>query len=130
MGLFRRRGVDVVDLTQLQKKGILKSRQETQGIKDVIDFSSYSKSRTSVSNNQSTGESPLGFLSNLANASKNPLNIENSIDYGDKLKEARKAKLAEFNSMKVKLDDFEFVVRDLRSRLEKMEDKIRELERK
>src|SRR3989344_578881 len=81
MGLFKKSGPDIVDLTKLRDKGTLQrsraiakqNEQELKNSNDVIDLSNSNNSM----NSESSG---LGFLSGLAGAegSENP-NVSNNL---------------------------------------------------
>jgi len=143
MALFGKKRVDVIDFTRLQKQGILKRVEESSAAEssgsDVVDLSSSSLSSTDSSG---TSSNPLaGFFNNVdspstpassAFSSESAVsNSENSYgSYTDKLKTARASKLAEFNSMKIKLEDAEYKLGKALERIEKLEEKFFELERR
>ncbi len=125
MGLFSRKG-DFVDLTDMQKRGLLKEQVknfETDS-EGVVDLSSSNSSIVGSSNSEdSLG---LGFLSGLASAGSKP--VENSDSetgkYTNRLRIAR-ANVTDISSLKIKVDDIEYKLERFLERLEKMEDKIR-----
>ncbi|MEK6852848.1 MAG: hypothetical protein AABX59_03125 [Nanoarchaeota archaeon] len=132
MGLFGKKK-DVVDLTELQKSGVLQRSQEVEkklgeyskNENNVVDLSGFARKQTNVESVSSGGTGEFGFLGNLAGAG----NTETSStgDYGsytEKLKVARAGKLAEFNHMKVKLEDLEYKLERLIERLERIENRL------
>jgi len=107
------------------------------GIIDFTQSQSFSSGNTSnTSTSSDPGASALGFLSNLANSgaasasNDTGSHVEDSSygSYTDRLKLARKSKLAEFNSMKIKLEDTEFKLSRVLERLEQIERKLGEFE--
>ena len=142
----RKKSPDVIDFTKLQKEGVLqrsqetRMRQATESESGVIDFTqsqSFSSQNTgSASTSSDPGASALGFLSNLAgsgaaNTSNDTGSHVEDASYGsytDRLKLARKSKLAEFNSMKIKLEDTEFKLNKVLERLDRVERKLGEFE--
>lgn len=113
MGLLGRKNDDfeLLDLTLLRKKGILKIPEE----KDVVDFSQIPASQdVSMPNMPSLDpaieSNPFGFLDSVAQASSSAsTGIPNSSDA---------------NAMKIKLDDFEYKLERLSERLERIESKL------
>lgn len=111
----RKKGVEVVDLTEMRKRGLLRRRSE-------IELSS-------VKPSTSSGTSALGFLDSLASANAASSSSVGSGygSYSDKLKSLRSSRLAEFNSMKVKLEDMEYKLERLIERLGKIEGRLLEI---
>ena len=132
MGWFRkRRGEDVIDLTDLYKRGLLKSQEVTEESTsdgDLVDFSSSGGvgGGESSSSSGSEGASALGFLSNLAGAGSSAGESSDPSygSYTNKLKEARRSNLAEFNTMRIKLEDLEYKLDRFIERIDKMEEKL------
>ena len=122
---------DVIDLTELQRKGVLQRSQEvgkkmgeySKNENSVVDLSSFSRKQTNVENSGS--ETGFGFLGNLAGAGNT--DTSSTGDYGsytEKLKVARAGKLAEFNNMKVKIEDLEYKLERMIERLERIETRL------
>ena len=123
MGWFgRKKGVEVVDLTEMRKRGLLRRRREKD---EVVELGSVKPSASSGA----SGASALGFLDSLASANAASSGSQGSGygSYSDKLKSLRSSRLAEFNSMKVKLEDFEYKIERLIERLEKIEARLLEI---
>ncbi len=136
MGLFRKR-VDDVDLVEMQRKGILqKSRdiEERRGVNDgrVVDLRTFGRAGSSTAQS-----SPLSFLDSLAGAAStnSPLtnNAEQNVfgnsgdSFTENIRAARESKLAEFNSVKVKLDDIDFKLQNLIERISVLEARMNQL---
>ena len=100
-----------VDLTLLQKKGILKKEEEK---KDFVSIPQTTEVQTFTQQTNTTSENPFSFLDNLANSSQT--NIEQNI-----------SKPAEdFSSLTVKLENLEYQLERFLERLDKIEEKLRE----
>jgi hypothetical protein len=142
MGIFskKKRSVDVLDLTDMQRRGLLKKEDVRQAplvsatTEGFVDFSSSSTDPTSSQSQfndsssftNSNQTSPAGdFLSNFADIGNSTL-TENSIT--DNLRDARKKNLVgnEVNELKIKLDDAEFKISSLTQRVAELERLIRE----
>lgn len=140
MGLFNRKK-DVVDLSEMRRKGILPENSESLPDYDtdedgVVDLSSQPSvnssspiSSNSVSSNTEDA-SGLGFLSNLANsensASPNSTNTDsenNKERYADRL---RRARMRENNvgHLHTKIEDIEYKLDRFLERLEKIESNL------
>tara|TARA_Y100000034_G_C6892991_1_gene411221 strand:- start:251 stop:703 length:453 start_codon:yes stop_codon:yes gene_type:complete len=147
MGIFKKKGVDVVDLTDMQRRGLLEKSAEIENTyqKDnagVIDFGSREVGTTDV------GASPAGdktasksqsifasgceasdFLSSLAGVSgvgtaggESPGPITSS------LRNARQRSNtnSEINELRLKLDDSDFQIRSLNEKLKEVERRLNE----
>ncbi len=128
MSWLKKRGDDFIDLTEMQRKGILERARVKDRFSEredrVVDLS-FAKKQVSVSSNGSVNPS-LGFLDNLAHAASSN-NEDRGTSYGgfsENLQEARKTRLAEFNEMKLKLNDLEFKLGKLMEKIEKIENKM------
>jgi len=110
MPLFKKKSVDVIDLTRLQKQGILKTN-------DAED--NYPEYNTETITPESN---PLGFLDNLANS--NPTQTFSTET------EEPKQEPPELNNLGIKLEDLEYKLERFLERLEKIENKIGDFERK
>ncbi len=107
MGLFRKKARDV-DLTKLEKIGVLKKSREI-ALNDLkIDVN---KDKVVDLSSNASSESALGFLSNLAGA-------------GEEIK--RPNSEGDMQSLKVKIDDLEYKLDRFIERLSKIEDKLDE----
>ncbi|MBI5804335.1 hypothetical protein HY450_03765 [Candidatus Pacearchaeota archaeon] len=102
-----KKGVDVIDLTDLEKRGILK-RRENSVLKNN-DF-------VELASNQETQQNPLGFLDTFANmaSTENKPQLSNNYEAAD---------------VKVKLEEFEYKLERFLEKLEKIESKLEEFER-
>src|SRR3989344_998497 len=112
MGIFRK-NEEVLDLTLLQKKGILKIKEE----KDEVELT---KSQAN-SNIASHSSSPFEFLDNLAQTSQ--------ADNKNYFQSSTTANSADLQDLRVKFEDIEYKMQRLIERFEKIEEKIREFER-
>ncbi|HLC53333.1 MAG TPA: hypothetical protein VJK03_02210 [Candidatus Nanoarchaeia archaeon] len=109
MGLMRKRNssVDILDLTLLQKKGLLNIPERKPELIDLVGPSASTMPSTAPSDN------PFGMLDSFAqNASAPPLASAGSDVPSD------------MNALKIKLDDFEFKFQRLIERLEKIESSL------
>ena len=111
MGLFKKKGIDVLDLTLLQKRGILKVPEE----KDLDLTRPFAQSSSSLAQN-STESSAFGFLDNLASNSS-ASNSAPSFNNSDSNLEVQ--------GLKNKLEDFEYKLERLLERLDSIETKLR-----
>ena len=125
MTLFKKKGVEIVDLTELQKKGILERslarqrRDEMRGANENEGFVDLSKFGTGAKSFDNSGgvASPLGFLDSLASANNSSGGVaENPHELGS-------FKDAEVNQLKIKIEDLEY-------KLERVLERLSELEKK
>lgn len=118
MGLFKKSG-QVIDLTKLQKKGILQRSREIASINnkenlnsgEVIDLRSLATNESVKNNGSDNSLEYLGSLAgfgtqNLSNGSSNTLETK------------------EFEHLKIKVEDLEYKLDRLIERLDKIESKI------
>ncbi len=106
MGLFKRRKQGVIDLTKLEKRGILqKSREiairndrENTNANKIVDLSDNS-------------DNDLGFLNSLASA-------------GAGAGEDRMKSLDSLRHLKIKIEDIEYKLNRFIERLDKIEEKL------
>jgi len=135
MGWFRKKGIDVIDLGEMQRKGLLRGSGVEKDEESVVDLGAMGISsgsrRSGVEKDESGGASVLGFLDNLAGLGRGKsvgsVSSGEGSSYGsysERLKAARKSRLAEFNNMKVKMEDLEYKIDRLIERLEKVEGSI------
>lgn len=143
MGWFSSKKDDVVDLTMLQRKGLLKTRSNVKDEEGFVNLGTNNNSNEGSSSNSDVGTSALGFLGNLANVGKSESSSSSGINptpstsinsssggYLSNLKAARKSKFAEFQHMKVKIEDIEYKVDRFIDKLDAIEDRLRDLERR
>ena len=122
--MFKKKG-DILDLTLLQKRGILKNTEinKINEITDVLDLTKNPVQKNSdiMSNNQQSSQFPFNFLDNLTNTSSNSFS-------GDSfnITKAPNNNL-DLQDFKVKIDDFEYKLNRFLERLEKIEEKINRL---
>ena len=152
MGLFRKSGVDVLDLTLLQKKGILKIKEAPKE-KEVLDFTKVdrdgfvpfaaSMSENKIESVESSSVSPASipsfdFLNNNSNATNTPepaapvsfwdmpvttTSIENT-------PKAEDLKInTDFSNLAVKVDNLEYKMDRLTEKLVLLESKLEEFGR-
>jgi len=122
MGLFSKRRSEVVDLSDMQRRGLLPTSPPPEADeRGIVDFS---KSSQTIPQSSSTPTINMDFLSSLAGAGVNSSSA-NSGSVTDSLRDARKRnhESAEINELRLKLEDNEYKMRN-------MSDKIRELEEK
>ncbi len=133
MSWFKKR--DVIDLTRLQKQGVLeRSKQIEEGKQNpnsssgVLDLSP---------SQPSTGDSnPLaGFFGNVDSSSSFSTESENKNEtsygsYTDRLRAARNSKTDEINSLKIKLEDTEYKLEKVLEKLGIIESRLEEFERR
>lgn len=122
---FRKRG-DVIDFTELQRRGLLKVP------KTAPDYVEISKPRSSTAQEQS---SPLGFFGAIASSTSSTTEQANSYaDASNNLNEtteSRKERLRRrFAEMQDKVESVSSDVYNLKHRLELIEKKLERIERK
>lgn len=142
MSIFKKRGPELIDLTQLQKKGTLqrsqriaKNNKDSDNTQDVVDLT-IKKSETALNSLEPSPQpyaeipsSAMGdFLSNLAslNSSKDtsiPSASLSSAISKHPLNPGKETSL-DIQSLKIKLDDIEFKLDNFISRLNKIEEKL------
>ncbi len=125
MGLFRKRGIDVIDFTDMSKRGLLKlpiqdiiANQPKINAEGLVDFSNVQPQTSSVSAG-SSAISQFGFLDSLASTASSTSPLENNI---------MKSNGASFNELRLKIDDFDFKLGQLMERLGKIETKLLDFE--
>jgi hypothetical protein len=106
MGLFKKRGSDVIDLTDMQKRGILKSSEKKE--EDFVDFSP-----SPVQTAPKEEVNPFGFLDSLAGSAVSGTG-EPPIKNEDK----------QIQHLKVKIEDLEYKLDNFLDRLAEIEKKI------
>lgn len=116
MGLLRKkRGPDVVDLTKLEKKGILQRSKEIAERNKEINSSEFVDLRSNISrSNGAANSSPFAFLDNLASAGSN-VNLEGNTE------------IKNFHELKIKMEDIEYKIEKFIERLEKIEERLGKL---
>lgn len=134
MGFFKKKGVEVIDFTDMQRRGLLKKEKSFNSNEDggdFIDFSvSSSKSHGSLTENHDSNSS------SNSNSISSDLSSDGFVDFfgnstptksssvADSLREARRnLGSSEVNELRLKLDDAEF-------KIGMLSDKILELERR
>src|SRR3989344_341671 len=106
MSIFRKEG-ETLDLTDLQRRGILKKAQQAEQIQAKSEI----KSNDYLDITTPQSSSPLSFLDSLANINPTP---QNSPDLSD---------------VKVKLENFEYKLERFMERLEAIESKLLSLDK-
>lgn len=141
MSLFKKEG-DYIDYTLLQKKGILKIKDQSS-VNDLIDFTQQSNPSTQISgSSQSTplsqSQSPgSDFGSFFGSSEANPpapSNIQSGYEspFASLDNPSPQSQSSNYNStsnsdvsaLRIKLDDFEFKIEKLLERLAKIESKL------
>ncbi len=114
MPLFKERGPDVIDLVDLQKRGILKksSQQIERREDDFVDFSKQSSS----SPVQSSSPSSFDFLNSLASSA--------SPSSPSSLSSSETTDSTQLSSLKVKLEDLEYKLDRFIDRIVALESKL------
>ncbi len=121
MGLRRKNTIDVIDLTELQEKGILQKSLEIAArnnndnlhSNEIIDLGRIITSKEkSVAGNSNM----FGFLDNLASANSNGgmNNLKDNSNLGD----------SKLMDIKIKIDNLEYKLERLMERLMKIEEKL------
>lgn len=95
MGIFKEKGVDIIDYILLKKKGILKDKEETSN----APLPSAHASQNQFANN------PFGFLDNASTPSATPSSSD-----------------ADLSALKLKIEDVEYKIERLLERLAKIEE--------
>ncbi len=121
MSFFKKKG-EVIDLTLLQKKGILKKSQNRE-IKEIIDILDLTQNQTPsnitnlsppFSSQTSSQSSPFDLLDSLAQTNSNQSsNIQSQMQNADGLQD-----------LKIKLENLEYQIERLMGRFNKIEDKL------
>ncbi|MBS3089334.1 hypothetical protein J4461_00450 [Candidatus Pacearchaeota archaeon] len=119
MGILRKKSSDfeILDLTLLQKRGILKVPEikpaNISNSDGFVDFTSQNKSESSENTNVSSF-SPFGMLDNA---------LSQSPSISDMPKSSLESS-SELNALKLKIDDFEFKFEKILERLDKIESRL------
>jgi hypothetical protein len=129
MGIFgKKRSVDVIDLSDMKKRGLLPDKIPNKDPSGVVDFSFDSSNISKRVGSDSDGS--IGsddFLSNLAGVgggvAESPGNVTSSL----RAARARVQSNVHVNELKLKIDDNEFKVGRLEERIKELERKLREL---
>ncbi len=127
MPIFKRKSPEIIDLTELQKKGTLqrsrriaKINSEPLNSEEVVDLSLPKKIQEITSMPKES--SPLGdFLSNLASANSSQ---ESGIQAISSLSGQKSESNTAIQELKIKLDDLEYKLNSFLSRLSKIEEKL------
>lgn len=136
MALIKRRGLDTIDYTLLQKKGFIKKPAEKKSLFNVnssgiVDFTSVAKENNALSSSQATVQSePSSPLSFFDSFSQNAGTIANS---GSEISTATNflnQSDSEVNFLKIKIDDLEYKLAQLVDKLSLIECKLGNFESK
>ena len=103
---------DVLDLTLLQKRGLLKIKKEYNKQTAVVNKEGYEDLTQSVKANVDVSSGPLSFLDGLAGVSNSIAEIKQNSDNID------------LKDLRVKIEDIEYKLEKLIERLVKMEEKF------
>jgi len=121
MGWFRKKsGPEIIDLTDMQKRGLLPAAVPEANEHGIVDLSSGS---TQASSSSSSGD--MDFLSGLAGVDSHP--SPGPVTSG--LRAARHGVKtdARVNEMKLKIDDNEYKISQLSERIMELEAKLKEV---
>jgi hypothetical protein len=151
MGLFgfgKTRG-EIVDLTDMQKRGLLKTQIDDDedenlmsGTLDLSSSSSTSSGSSMSSSSDSADSSGLSFLGNLAGASDSSTSSgtsssasESAANYRERLRAARQGSVQtgsglEVNHVKSKVEDMEYKMDRFIDKLDAIEERLKDLEGK
>ncbi len=141
MPIFKKKSPELIDLTELQKKGTLQRSQRLEKINsspiknnDFVDISVISRKpsqittvQTPVQNSTDSAASPLtDFLSSLASAnSQSESSIPQApITQEPKTQISQSLNSTDLSSLKIKLEDIEFKLDNFITRLQKLEEKL------
>lgn len=131
MGLFgRKKGPEIIDFSDMQKRGLLPAGVPKADEQGVVDFSSVSQTQTGLLSEGNSGSGGDDFLSNLAGvgARTEPSEVQPSPGpVTSSLRLARqKGQLDKHvNEMRLKIDDNEYKIRKLSERVMELEEKLR-----
>ena len=136
MGLLSKRGIDVIDYTLLQKKGLMKKAPEVKKDYSVnsqgfVDLTSGNQNISNLAENASssvnTNQSSdlFGFLDNIAQSSASQQNSNLDIQTSN-----QNINNGEVNSLKIKIDDLEYKLTNLIDKLGLIESKLQNFESK
>lgn len=122
MKLFKKKGPEIIDLTELSKKGILQrsraiaNQESTFSTNEdkVLDLTSRPSSSPSPSVSQSASDSPFSLLSSLASAAT----TESSAPVISSLQSS------DFQSLKIKVEDLEYKLDRFMEKILKIEEKL------
>ncbi len=119
--LFKRKNDEIVDLADLQKRGIYKPKLPEKDGKGIMDFS-----KTSQDSGETQEGSALGFLSAMAESSSGELEASASL-----VAENKKKKLSEvLGNMKSDIRQNNDKVYKLIERIDLLEKKLERIERR
>ncbi len=125
MGFFKKkRGADIIDFTNMMKRGLISPADNKSGEHEVIDFSS---SRNAFPSSSPIGNSNGGddFLSGLAGAGdveQSPGPITDSL----RLARRRNTESSDIRELRLKIDDNDFKLNNLIEKVREIERKIRD----
>lgn len=119
MKIFRKKKVEVIDLTKLQKKGILQrsmeiaSNNETENLRkdEVVDL----RDLNNLKNANSDNSNMFGFLNNLAGVGASE-NISQKVLRGGQ---------KDIEHLRVKIEDIEYKLDRFLERLERIEENLK-----
>lgn len=118
MGIFKKKSPEVLDLAELQKRGIL---ERARAIEMSREGRAAPISESSVNSN-SANSSGLGFLSSLAGAGGES---NGSTGVVSSLRIARREHMtSDVGGLKNKIEDIEYKIERLIERLERIEEKM------
>ena len=124
MGFFKKKSPGVVDLSDMQKRGLLNSVPE-KNADEIID---YSKREGSVENISQTQEN--NFLSNLAgaNTDSSTQNFPSPGPVTSSLRAARRSGQLDqqVSELKIKLEDAEYKIGSLTEKIKELELRLRD----
>lgn len=122
----RKKSPDVVDLTDMRKRGLLKEHVPETNKEGVIDFSD-SAGSSAPSHSAESSSPNMDFLGSLAGASASE-SMGGSIT--ENLREARQRNLgnSEIHEVKIKAEDNEYKIRALEDKIRELEEKLRRFE--
>lgn len=114
MGLFRKKGQEVLDLTKLQESGVLQRSRRIAEAEEQPVHESQTLDLTASNQKTSDDSSSFGFLANLAGAESSSSSSTSS--------SSSNAQHTDTQGLYYKLEDIEYKLEKLRERLDKLEE--------
>ena len=137
MSMFSKKGIDTVDYSLLQKKGLIKKRAQKElpyrvNSQGMIDLTPRTKEAASSEMAQASSSeqsnSPFSFFDNIAQNASSQESTSSSGIVGSTSELG--ADNAEVNAIKIKMDDLEYKLTQLMDKLALIESKMDNFERK
>jgi len=133
--LKKKKGVDIIDYTELQKRGLLKKRVEKSS-QDIINFTQSQQTQQTQQTQNTEDSSALGFLGSMASSAEPSPTAQPSQQDNPFLNQIKEnpedypgISSSQMSMIKERIDSFSYKLSRLLDRLEVVEKKIDKHER-